>query len=210
MRGAARDLRAWWSGTWAGSSTRASPVRTQSKRHRQHTLLWCYLPCGRGRTQDFQPRAAGRVTRGGCSFSPTSPRPGARPVIGKGQMLSDVTLPPQARREERSSLHSTGRGGEEGREGRTTTAPGRQTACSLLPWSLELPEGRRPKTGTKCCRLRAQQDRVSCSAHWDPLGMEYPRTHSKQGDGQSLHSQSPTKHSLHGADSHHLLGATLK
>lgn len=43
--------------------------------------------------------------------------------------------------EERSSLLSTGRGGEEGREGRTTTALGRQTACSLLPCGL----GQMPK-----------------------------------------------------------------
>lgn len=91
--------------------------------------------------------------------------PGARPAAGKGQMLSDVTLPPLPR-QERSSLLSTGRGGEEGREGRTTTALGRQTACSLLPWGLGLLERRCPKPETGSCHPRAQQDRTPYSTPW--------------------------------------------
>lgn len=96
-------------------------------------------------------------------------------------MLSDVTLPPQASREERNSLHGTGRGGEEGREGRRTTTPGRQIACSLLPWSPELPEGRCPKAGTRCCQpAQGTADRVSCSIRWAT-----PDT----GDGVPKHPQ---------------------
>lgn len=134
--------------TWSGNTALVLPA------------LW--------RRQDTvcQARAVSRELQREDSLSPTSPWPRARPAIGKGQMLSDVTLPPQIKREERSSLHGTGRGGEEGREGRTTTAPGRQTACSVLPWSLELPEGRCPKAGARCCQPRAQQGRVSCSARW--------------------------------------------
>lgn len=135
MRGAARDLRAWWSGTWAGSSTRASPVRTQSKRHCQHTLLWRYLPCGRGRTQDFQPRAAGRVTRGGMQlFSHLPTAWGQASDWERADAIRcNPATPSKKGGEKQPPRHRKRRGGGEGRKDNHSP---RQANC-LFPPSLE-------------------------------------------------------------------------
>lgn len=82
------------------------------------------LPRGGGRPWGSPPARRAR------SLSPTGVRLGS--AMGKGQMLSATT--PQLPGEERSSLPGTGRGGEEGREGRRTTAPSRQTARCLGAW----------------------------------------------------------------------------
>lgn len=117
------------------------------------------LPHGGGRPWGSPParRAAAGGSRGARSLSPTGVCLGS--AMGKGQMLSATT--PQLPGEERSSLPGTGRGGEEGREGRRTTAPQPQAGKLLAssgPGATGEPAPRRR-------HLRVPQHPLGCPGH---------------------------------------------